>query len=141
MSSNDQPGANAYQVGGVHYKSKFQHWDFVAVAGLDYFQGVITKYITRWRKKNGLEDLMKAEHYLLKYKELVRGGNLIGNGHTAASGAGAYADEFSAANELTEAEAYVVRHVSIARGVSDLTAAHDMLKRMIADAGRQGGAA
>ena len=66
MSINDN------QVGGSHYKeSKIQHWDFVWDNDLDYFQGQITKYVTRWKKKNGLEDLRKAEHFLQKYIALV----------------------------------------------------------------------
>jgi uncharacterized protein DUF3310 len=63
--------ANDHQVGGGHYKTEgLQHWDLVNIFGWDYFQGQITKYLMRWRKKNGLEDLQKARHYLDKYIEL-----------------------------------------------------------------------
>jgi hypothetical protein len=67
--------ANDRQVGGTHYGSGDmpQHWDLVAQYGWDYFQGQITKYLMRWRKKNGVEDLEKAAHYLQKYIELERG--------------------------------------------------------------------
>ncbi len=66
MSANDK------QVGGGHYGGgKVQHWDFVWAEELDYFQGQITKYIIRWKKKNGLQDLKKAQHFLDKYIELV----------------------------------------------------------------------
>lgn len=67
MSANDK------QVGGSHYNDglPMQHWDLVALFKLDYFQGNITKYIFRWRKKNGVEDLRKAMHYLEKYIELA----------------------------------------------------------------------
>lgn len=67
-------GANATQVGGAHYKSQVQHWDFVAANNLDYFQGQITKYVYRWKNKNGLQDLEKAMHFLQKYMELVKQG-------------------------------------------------------------------
>lgn len=61
-------GVNSRQVGGSHYGLKaFQHWDMVAMFKLDYFQGQITKYVLRWRDKNGVEDLEKAAHYLEKY--------------------------------------------------------------------------
>ena len=53
--------ANERQVGGQHYGAEIQHWDFVASQGMDYFQGQITKYVTRWKKKNGLQDLEKAQ--------------------------------------------------------------------------------
>lgn len=62
--------ANDYQVAGIHYRTPIQHWDFVAANDLDYFQGQITKYVTRWRKKNGIDDLYKARHFLQKYIEL-----------------------------------------------------------------------
>jgi len=63
--------ANERQVGGDHYRSSIQHWDYVWANNLDYFQGQITKYVTRWRSKNGLADLEKARHFLDKYIELV----------------------------------------------------------------------
>lgn len=66
--------ANDRQIGGNHYKTpgKLEHWDLVGMFEWDYFQGQITKYLMRWRKKNGLEDLEKARHYLDKYIELER---------------------------------------------------------------------
>lgn len=69
--------ANARQVGGDHYKTGGEeHWDRVHRLGLDYFQGQITKYIERWKKKNGVQDLMKARHFLDKYIELMLATNL-----------------------------------------------------------------
>jgi hypothetical protein len=63
--------ANQRQIGGDHYKvGGEEHWDRVARLGLDYFQGQITKYVERWKKKGGLADLRKAEHFLQKYIEI-----------------------------------------------------------------------
>jgi hypothetical protein len=62
---------NSRQVGGTHYKSDIQHWDFVWANDLNYFEGQITKYVIRARKKNGLQDLEKARHFLDKYIELL----------------------------------------------------------------------
>lgn len=62
--------ANKRQVGGRHYKSYIEHWDYVAANDLDYFQGQITKYVARWKLKGGLEDLQKARHFLDKYIEI-----------------------------------------------------------------------
>lgn len=62
---------NMTQIGGGHYKgTTYQHWDFViqALEGR-YLEGNITKYVTRHRKKNGLQDLLKARHYLDKLIE------------------------------------------------------------------------
>lgn len=58
---------NSRQEGGAHYAGAYQHWDFVAeYLGNDYLLGCATKYIWRHAKKNGLEDLRKADHYLQK---------------------------------------------------------------------------
>jgi hypothetical protein len=68
-------GANDRQVGGSHYKGdgeKTEHWDFVAQWQLDYFQGLITKYVVRWKLKGGIQDLEKALHTLDKYIELEK---------------------------------------------------------------------
>ena len=63
--------ANEKQVGGSHYKvAGEEHWDRVHRLGLDYFQGQITKYVERCWKKNGIEDLKKARHFIDKYIEL-----------------------------------------------------------------------
>lgn len=67
MSANDR------QIAGDHYTNKkIQHWDFAASQNFDYFQGNITKYISRWKDKKGLEDLEKAQHYLEKYIEIIK---------------------------------------------------------------------
>jgi hypothetical protein len=63
--------ANNRQVGGRHYASNVQHWDFAAAHfGRGYFKGQITKYVSRWRKKNGVQDLQKALHFLEKLMEI-----------------------------------------------------------------------
>lgn len=68
--------ANDTQVGGTHYKleGKPQHWDLVLLYGWDYFTGQVTKYLMRWRSKNGIEDLKKARHYLDKLIEAAEAG-------------------------------------------------------------------
>ena len=71
MQTASPSKANDKQVGGTHYVSEFQHWDFAASVRMGYFPGVITKYLSRWRKKNGIQDLEKALHYLQKYSEVM----------------------------------------------------------------------
>lgn len=63
------PPANARQVGGDHYKTPYEHWDFVPKVGLGYLAGCASKYLVRWRKKNGKQDLEKCLHYLEKAHE------------------------------------------------------------------------
>jgi len=53
------------QQGGNHYKDMpIQPVEFIHANSLDYFQGNIIKYVCRFRKKNGIEDLKKAKHYV-----------------------------------------------------------------------------
>jgi hypothetical protein len=63
--------ANSTQVGGDHYKSKpIQPWDFIIANGIGFCEGNAIKYISRWRDKNGVEDLKKARHYIDKLIEI-----------------------------------------------------------------------
>jgi hypothetical protein len=53
------------QVAGNHYKDlPIQPVEYIHANALGYFEGNVIKYITRWRKKNGLIDLQKAKHYI-----------------------------------------------------------------------------
>jgi len=60
---------NDMQIGGTHYRNKYIHWDFVCDTYMPYLLGCATKYVSRWRDKNGVEDLRKALHYLAKAEE------------------------------------------------------------------------
>ncbi len=67
--------ANNVQIGGRHYKNKkIQPWDFIIANELGFLEGNIVRYISRWRDKNGIEDLEKARHYLEKLIEVARSG-------------------------------------------------------------------
>lgn len=51
------------QVGGDHYKDmKIQPMEYSMANGLDACQHTAIKYISRFRHKNGIEDLEKAKH-------------------------------------------------------------------------------
>src|ERR1044072_4220508 len=70
---NDNRGpANDRQVGGSHYKTPISHWDFVLANDIPYLEAQIIRYLIRGRKKNGLEDLQKAQHYLDKLTEWAK---------------------------------------------------------------------
>jgi hypothetical protein len=62
--------ANSSQVGGDHYQKVIQPWDYIIANDIGYMEGNIIKYISRWRDKNGVEDLRKAQHYLQKLIEV-----------------------------------------------------------------------
>lgn len=62
--------ANETQVGGDHYKMAYETWDVINAWELGYFDGNAVKYLSRWRKKGGVQDLKKAAHYIQKLIEL-----------------------------------------------------------------------
>jgi hypothetical protein len=64
MSANDK------QVGGSHYKTNIEPWDAILDWGLGYLDGSAVKYLSRWHKKGGIQDLEKARHYLDKLIEV-----------------------------------------------------------------------
>ena len=66
--------ANERQVSGTHYSAQFQHWDWVEATNLGYCECQITRYVMRWYKKDGIQDLEKAIHYLDKLLELEAAG-------------------------------------------------------------------
>jgi Protein of unknwon function (DUF3310) len=64
-------GANAIQIDGDHYKVlTIEPWDYINANGLDFFEGSVIRYVTRWRNKGGIKDLEKAQHYLDKMHEM-----------------------------------------------------------------------
>lgn len=50
--------------GEAHYKGyQYEPIKFITDMKFDFIQGNILKYLVRYRKKNGLQDLKKARHY------------------------------------------------------------------------------
>lgn len=60
-SDKDQP----YYVG----KGNLRLFDIIDAFDLDFYEGTVLKYLLRWRRKGGVEDLRKAHHAL---GELIR---------------------------------------------------------------------
>ena len=61
----DNYSALDVQVGGSHYqKSAIQPIEYIHANDLSFIEGSIVKYITRWRNKNGVQDLEKIKHYV-----------------------------------------------------------------------------
>lgn len=62
------------QVGGNHYKNlAIQPVEYIHKNGIGYMEGCAIKYLTRWRAKNGIEDLYKAIHFIELLIELEEG--------------------------------------------------------------------
>ena len=53
------------QIDGSHYKDMvIQPAEFIHANNIGYMEGNVIKYVSRWRKKNGIADLEKAKHYI-----------------------------------------------------------------------------
>lgn len=71
-STATSPVPNSRQVGGEHYKTGgVEHWDLF---GLEYLIACASKYVSRWRQKEGVQDLEKAIHYCEKAQEVMGAG-------------------------------------------------------------------
>ena len=49
-----------------HYIGEVEPIELIHAQKLNYCEGNIVKYICRWKKKGGVEDLQKAQWYLNK---------------------------------------------------------------------------
>jgi hypothetical protein len=103
--------ANNYQVGGAHYKTSYEHWDWALDIGLGYLDGVATKYMARAGKKAGvdiLQDLEKSRHYTVKMiEEAPR--LLLRLGRPPRRWIVQRTDKFLRANDINDEAATVVR--------------------------------
>ena len=53
------------QVGGSHYKDlKIQPIEFIHANNIPFCEANAIKYLCRWRNKNGVQDILKARHYI-----------------------------------------------------------------------------
>lgn len=122
--------ANATQVAGTHYQTEFQHWDLVAMTGAGYFEGQVSKYITRHAKKNGKQDAMKALHFARKLYELAVEGKVTPN-QKLVENAIVLFDDFTYMNKLTPLEGVIVRNVIQWYSWRDLRKVMQDIRRLI----------
>ncbi len=119
---------NTIQVGGTHYQSNYQVWDFVENNGLGGLETAIIKYICRWRDKgNARTDLEKAIHYLDKLIDLHK------NSHRVPKGCASHDDiiHFSNMQHLDKTEEFIVRMISRWSCYDDLASCHIAIQNLI----------
>jgi hypothetical protein len=122
--------ANATQVGGTHYKNPFQHWDLCHELDLGYFEGQISKYITRHRFKKGKEDAEKALHFCQKLIELASTGGRMPR-HKMVSFA--RMSQYAEANNLLPIEYACINSVCNWQFAEDLTMLQARIERLISE--------
>ena len=53
------------QIGGNHYKKyKIQPIEFILKNNIGFCEANIIKYVLRFKEKGGVNDLLKAKHYI-----------------------------------------------------------------------------
>jgi len=120
---------NEKQVGGRHYKSGYQHWDFVITHELHYLLACATKYVTR-RKGDRFEDLQKAIHYIEKMIDASKSGSVE-------IGCKFFAERqedielFCRENELTFREYEVIREIVVATDAEGLETAIEIIREIM----------
>jgi len=123
--------ANDTQCDGNHYLSvTYQTWDFITNNKRPYIDGLAVRYVSRNRKKNGVNDLKKAIHCIEKMIELFK------NGIVNPDNDGTCFDvtEFGKANDLTCNEAEAIELIMNYVDEDDLRKAIRIISDMINNA-------
>lgn len=124
---------NKEQFGGTHYQTQYQHWDLVARVGMDYFAGNATKYVSRYRKKNGIQDLQKARHYLDKLITVIQF-DKISKRLLEPSAIRQEVLRFADANQLNEYDQMFIYKMCTFINLEDLLNARKWLTRILGEA-------
>lgn len=112
-----------------YYQCAYQHWDFVIRVGLTYLEGCTTKYVTRWRKKEGAKDLWKALQYLDKM--IMMGDYNIQRNNIMVD---QELDRFATANDLEPLETHYIFMICTYRNEKTLKTARQILSKLINEA-------
>lgn len=117
------------QEGGNHYAAEYQHWDWAEDSGMGSLEYAATKYIARWRKKDGLKDLKKARSYVLKLivraDEFGRKNKAIFNGDQHAA--------FIVANQLNALDATICSLLLLWQNTECLKAVMSLITHLIGE--------
>ena len=107
METNEYSSALSEQIGGSHYKDMpFQPIKLISMLDLDFFQGNVVKYVSRYKLKDGVRDLEKAKHYCRMAMEMK---NSSPRAEMMAPHVVSMADDFALSNGLF----WLVPHVII----------------------------
>ena len=131
--------ASDRQVGGNHYRTKsggVGHWDYCISVNVPYLEGCASKYLTRWRNKNGLQDLEKSLHYVERRIEAIHNYQGIIRG---ATGNVSQFKKFLLDNDIPSREAKIIDMIMHWRHISELLAAYQSIKELIEETKQEQG--
>ncbi len=129
------------QVGGTHYISDYGHWHWMAemqiIAGVGYFEGNATKYVVRWQKKNGKNDLAKALSYVaMLEKEFLDKGlkRLKKVTPKTEKEIMELTTKMASSNNLRSGEMVICLELMLWKTQADIVAVMDKIRELISDA-------
>ena len=127
------------QVGGSHYKADYQHWDLALDIEMGPLEYAATKYVTRWRKKDGPQGLKKAISYIDKLMYSYADDTLLvrtqaARSHLSDNSVEEHLKRFFTNNDITSIEARVIQLVCTWSTVSDLRIAKTYLLDLLKEA-------
>lgn len=125
--------ASSYQVGGDHYRVlPYQPWDLIRDVNAGFHEGSIIKYMSRWRAKGGLQDVLKALHYAERYAEELDALGVSGDAPEGVRpefpGARAACDRYVLENGVSEGDASIIRLAACWRTRADWAALVEALR-------------
>ncbi len=132
MGQNDGRGVspNTMQIGGTHYQTEYQVWDFIEKHGLGGLEMCIIKYLCRWRDKgNGVTDLEKAIHFVDKLIDLHKRKGRVPKGCASMEDL----QYFSNIQELSPTEDLAVTVISRWSCLNDLLGCRRSIQQLIDD--------
>lgn len=93
-----------YQEGGDHYlKMKYQPLAIICKCKMSFIQGCVLKYVSRYKNKNGVEDLKKALQY-------IRLGIPMGETKAKSGAPVRFLSDYIVANNLTHTEGMILQY-------------------------------
>lgn len=125
------------QVGGDHYSAEYMHWDWAAETQLGYLEANATKYISRWPKKGGLEDLKKARSYVMKLIGVHSQVILVPAGFRPRRSEGLLM-QFAKSAKIDARDVQIMRRIDTWKSVDDLVRAAEMVEERIDNPGWPG---
>ncbi len=114
---------NDRQVGGDHYRTGYQPWDYFEDWGIGYLECNVIKYVARWRKKDGVKDIQKGIHYTDKLIERAEQLGRCAKANVPDHAFQVFVDGLS----LNHIEKMIVRRISKWSSIADLKHVRDQL--------------
>lgn len=102
------------QVGGAHYKDLvMQPIELIVSIGLGFIQGNIIKYVSRYKHKNGIEDIKKCAHYAQLAIQLETRRSPVTTRKIKLKTIAEYIDRYCALNKIRGYEQFIINYTAL----------------------------